>query len=494
MVSSKVYGFCPSSKSKIDSICKSGTDSCTGGLAVPTKLAKGMIDMLEREDFFSVDSYISNGWFDKEAYADNHRILDVCCNSGILLEMCYYKFMAEFMSLEAQSYFKSNEDIENYVIKELLFAFVPDYDLCSYLRKRFYYNGECHGNIYNYNIRTSLGRDKIYITTYKNSISIGGKQLKFDVVCGNPPYNKDTYLDFVLLGHELSSKYDIWITPAKFISTADDYSQKSVNTYKKFRSELLNKISEIHFYPDALDIFNISQVDGLAYYIIEKDPVNSCRVVNSSVHNKTYNSEQNRVLSSKCSLYNYGNDLAQRLLNYPRFKPSLVNKDGTFKVIMGTQFVTSGCGSETRKTCKVGAKSNIFNSDGKVVVLSTNIGLSERRGAFCCAFASDDKNDCISFNSWINTKFVRFLVLSNISKLTGIYTDDYFKFVPAPDNFDMIYEDNPIDGYTPDINGVYVHEDGKVHCSLYCRYNLTDKEIETIESVIQSKSLKGVLS
>ena len=37
-------------------------------------------------------------------------------------------------------------------------------------------------------------------------------QMKFDVVIGNPPYNKDIYLDFVTLGHTLASKYDCWIT------------------------------------------------------------------------------------------------------------------------------------------------------------------------------------------------------------------------------------------------------------------------------------------
>lgn len=30
------------------------------------------------------------------------------------------------------------------------------------------------------------------------------KQMDFDVVVGNPPYNNDMYLDFVMIGHELA--------------------------------------------------------------------------------------------------------------------------------------------------------------------------------------------------------------------------------------------------------------------------------------------------
>ena len=49
-------------------------------------------------------------------------------------------------------------------------------------------------------------------------------QMKFDVVIGNPPYNKGMDLDFVDLGYKISNKYTVMITPAKWQTTADDYS------------------------------------------------------------------------------------------------------------------------------------------------------------------------------------------------------------------------------------------------------------------------------
>ena len=63
-------------------------------------------------------------------------------------------------------------------------------------------------------------------------------QMKFDVVIGNPPYNKGMDLDFVDLGYKISNKYTVMITPAKWQTTADDYSgcaSKNIN-YKQ-RSE-----------------------------------------------------------------------------------------------------------------------------------------------------------------------------------------------------------------------------------------------------------------
>lgn len=312
--------------------------------------------------------------------------------------------------------------------------------------------------------------------------------MKFDVVVGNPPYNNDMYLDFVMKGHELSKSYDLWITPAKFVTTADDYRAKSSISYKDFRELILGHISDLCFYPDALDLFNISQVDGIAYYMATKDNIKECNVINKSIHNEHYNSRESRDIVSTRILFNKGASIVKSLGNYISFKPSKIDKTKFNKVVIGTQFVTNGCGSNERKTVEVGSKSNIFNSDGEITVVSKGvISNSIPEGAFCCAFSSDSINECNNFIYWLNTKFVRFLVLCNISKLTGIYTDDYWKFVPDPVSFDKIYEDKPSMGYTPDENGEYIDADGNKHCSLYIKYKLTDEEINIIESVIRER-------
>ena len=56
----------------------------------------------------------------------------------------------------------------------------------------------------------------------------------------------------------------------------------------------------------------------------------------------------------------------------------------------------------------------------------------------------DTKEECEYFVSWLNTKFTRFFVAINISKLTGIICDDCFRFVPDPGPFDHIFTDDEL--------------------------------------------------
>lgn len=90
--------------------------------------------------------------------------------------------------------------------------------------------------------------------------------MKFDIVIGNPPYNNDLYLDFVQLGYQLSSKYTIMITPAK-------WQAKGGEKNEAFRKNIVPRISAIVYYPVSQDIFNIQLQGGVAYYLIGKDVI-----------------------------------------------------------------------------------------------------------------------------------------------------------------------------------------------------------------------------
>lgn len=82
-------------------------------------------------------------------------------------------------------------------------------------------------------------------------------------------------------------------------------------------------------------------------------------------------------------------------------------------------------------------------------------------------FEADTIEECESFLSWINCKFTRFFLVPNISRLTGILTDDCFRFVPAPPSgkFDHIYTDD----------------------ELYKDFNLPQKYIDVIEAVVKER-------
>ena len=79
-------------------------------------------------------------------------------------------------------------------------------------------------------------------------------------------------------------------------------------------------------------------------------------------------------------------------------------------------------------------------------------------------FMSDTLDECESFVSYFDTRFVRFLILCGLcSQSTG--SPELYRFVPDPGPFDHIFTDE----------------------ELYTKYNLSDDQIKVIESVIKSR-------
>ncbi len=131
-------------------------------------------------------------------------------------------------------------------------------------------------------------------------------------------------------------------------------------------------------------------------------------------------------------------------------------RNGKFAVINSNKIVgAQGCCFLNDNTATVTCRSEIvyanslFNPNNVII------------------FASDIVDECKSFMSWVDTKFVRFFILLNISKLDGVFSDYYFRFVPAPPSgkFDHIYTDE----------------------ELYKAFNLPQKYIDVIEAVVKER-------
>ncbi len=67
--------------------------------------------------------------------------------------------------------------------------------------------------------------------------------------------------------------------------------------------------------------------------------------------------------------------------------------------------------------------------------------------------------------SWLNTKFVRFFIYGRLCGISPVISDITFAMVPAPEAFDHIFTDQ----------------------ELYEKYQLTNEEINIIESVIKER-------
>lgn len=167
--------------------------------------------------------------------------------------------------------------------------------------------------------------------------------MKFDVVIGNPPYNKGMDLDFVDLGYKLSKKNVCMITPAKWqtAEASQKVSSKNIN-YGQFREMYVPHMSYVHFYPDCLDVFGIQESSGIAYYLMDKDThENKCTVKNSSQRQHKIDSTAIRDITYQQSLWNIGNDIVQYLGKYVTYKFPFIFEKKSYTLNINTQLTKS---------------------------------------------------------------------------------------------------------------------------------------------------------
>ena len=255
--------------------------------------------------------------------------------------------------------------------------------------------------------------------------------MKFSVVIGNPPYTRGIDLDFVNIGFEVVNSYCVFIVPAKWETAEDDklVSSKTI-TYGGFRDKIVPYISEIVFYPNCADLFEIKELSGISYYLIDKNRVYSRkRIINICKTQKYFNSIEDRELGNRDTLHNIGNEIINYLRPYNSFE---------FRVDNSSRY---GVYLDSKITCDRGKpgtyQSYGFTSykTGKATVLSASeiVDRYEANAAVTdstLVFTSDNIDECNSFISWLYTKFVRFFIAMNISKMTGM-DNEVFRFVPS---------------------------------------------------------------
>ena len=305
----------------------------------------------------------------------------------------------------------------------------------------------------------------------------GDETMKFDVVIGNPPYRKGVDLDFVNIGYELSKQYTVMITPAKWQTAEANQRVVSSITYGEFRKKLVPHMSHVVFYPNSLDVFKgMYQIDGISYFCIDKKFDGECLVINEQQDIYEHKGKINDILrvyegsefvdrryakrniKNGESLLNVGQEIIDSLGEYKKFEPEQYKNNESlggereFKVwinnlVPGNQQISAGG----------------FIGIGKAYVGTERPDKKQ----VDCYFSSDSLDECKSYLSYLYSKFVRFFVSCNYSKLTGVICNQCFRFVPAPPSgiFDHIYTDE----------------------ELYRAFNLPQKYIDVIEAVVKER-------
>lgn len=406
----------------------------------PKNIAKDMIDLLEQNGGIKPDNIY----------------IDLCCKSGIFLMLIRDKLMEHPELIEK---YPDKYDRMYYILDNLIYGICPNSHTANIVRCDLYGKYRIEGNIKSvYTDREYYGlkKERLNIEDVKNKLKEFG-DMKFDAVVGNPPYNSGMDLDFVNLGFEISNKFVCMITPAKWQTADENHRVASKISYKRFREIYQKHIINVVFYPCCKDVFDIYQPDGITYFLMNKEIHTKCNIQNICKDIESFNGKEYRTLENRSSLLNIGNEIIEYLGDYKSFRFPQLTKLREYEVWTNTQ--PSGYDwYATNKPRYVLCPSRIVSKcNGEKCDVSAAVAV----------FESDTIHECESFMSWIDCKFTRFFLVPNISRLTGLMTDDCFRFVPAPPSgkFDHIYTDE----------------------ELYKAFNLPQKYIDVIEAVIKER-------
>jgi len=160
--------------------------SKTDHILTPYRTAKDMIDNLS-DDVFN----------------PNSTFLDINCKSGVFLYLLLKRLMESKHMIDFEP---NNYKRYKYIVENQLYGISPC-ETCKFISKRLVYgsiqstvnNIICIHGYYNKVIKGSIKS----IKEVKSNIEGEFKTVKFDVVIGNPPYNRGSDIDFAFLGYDL---------------------------------------------------------------------------------------------------------------------------------------------------------------------------------------------------------------------------------------------------------------------------------------------------
>lgn len=323
------------------------------------------------------------------------------------------------------------------------------------------------------------------------------KNMKFDVIIGNPPYQLNDsggngssaipiYQLFVTQAKKMNPRYLAMIIPSRWFSGGKGLQD--------FRSEMLNdrRIKNIVDFESATDVFSgVDIAGGVNYFLWDKDYSGDCEVVNFM--------NGKRVITKR-KLNEFGtfvrNGLAVPIIRKIQNKHNGVNLDKKVSARkpfgIASNHVPSKNGIACYFTQKIGKKfvqkSDItdgagylnkwkllipfapiagqtdfskpiqFYYDGNIILATPGESCSE---TLLVAGSFNTETETRSFKSYLLTKIVRFLLLQSV--VSQNITRQYFNFIP-----DLgVY------------NGVYTDK------LLRKKWNITDEEWEYINSKIK---------
>ena len=330
-----------------------------------------------------------------------------------------------------------------------------------------------------------------------------GKNMKFDYIIGNPPYQENdgggngasatsVYPFFVQQAKALNPKCIVMITPSRWFSGGKGLDE--------FRDEMLNdnRIRVLHDYPTATDCFNDVQIKGgVSFFLWDSEKHGDCKVY-SHRGNADVSTVTRPLLEKGCETfirYNEAIDILRKVQKYDeKSMEELVsvrmpfgfpntykgnskkkNSDDVIIYVSGNDRAVKGTTAfvprkevlkgETLIDChkvyisKAGSGSDVFPH-----LILTKPFYGEPNSicneSYLVIGPFETKEICENVIAYIKTRFFRFMVL--LKKNSQNAPRGVYQFVPQQD-FSKKWTDK----------------------ELYDKYNITDKEIVFINSMIK---------
>lgn len=325
------------------------------------------------------------------------------------------------------------------------------------------------------------------------------KNMKFDVIIGNPPYQlndgggsngisaKPIYHLFIEQAKKLKPRYLSMIIPARWYAGG-----KGLN---EFRNEMLSdkRLRKIVDYPKSRECFpGVDIAGGVCYFLWDRDNSGDCNII--SVNGDKTITRERRLDEFEIFIRdNIGIDILRKVISHKEkslsekvltrnsfgFPTSIRGDKNPFnnsvRLIssggigyVSKESVTKNKSLVNHYKISVGtlnpdrggvnnAKDGKINVTTKVKILEPNEVVTE---TYIIIDYFKDKNTAEKCAAYISTKFVRFLISLTLSSMHIVR--DNFQFVPIQD-FSELWTDE----------------------KLYIKYELTNEEIDFIESVIR---------
>lgn len=392
-------------------------------ILTPPKIAKEMVDALP-----------------DEVWNSHTTFLDPTCKSGIFLHEIYKKLME---SDAVKTVYPDRKERHFHIINNQLYGIAMDKQ-CQLISMRTAYGQlKEDGHIISLSDYMAMVKNPDRRFLYE-ILKKEFNTVKFDVVIGNPPYNNDIYLDFVQLGHKLSNKYSCWITPAK-------WQAKGGAKNEQFRKDIVPYMEKIVYYPYTKDVFDVTVGGGITFYIIDNNrKLNQKQILEiKSIDKRVI--FKNEITCRDENRKTYFNDIYENIVKKVIDKRQALTI-GNYKEAPCYVEVSHLSADKDKSNCMGGLITTPFYKSNSISCIQ-NIH----------TIFSGTEGQCDSFISFVNTKTVRFLLM--LSLYVPITNNICWRFVPKPEAFDHIFTD----------------------AELYEKYNLTQEEINIIESVIKER-------